>query len=584
MATTSPAGAAAPAARLRGRAARRCSSRILPPPRRAVEGGPAAAPPLRRLHQARSRGEVHLDRALQLQKQGQEERLVASVGATAATRAGDPRSATRSRARALAVAAGRPAAVPCYGCGAGLQSAEPKAPGYVPTEKFELKQRHHQLQSVLCERCLQLAQGHMIPAVGGNGGYGSGPGFVSADELRAQLLHLRDHKALIVKLVDIVDFNGSFLSRVRELVGANPIILVVTKVDLLPLGSDLAVIGDWVVDAISRKKLNIIAVHLVSSKAQTGISSLAGNIYRERQGRDVYVLGAANVGKSALISALLAEMLLRDPSVQPALRHRPIQSAMPGTTLGPIRIHAFPNGGGDLVDTPGVHLHHRMAAKVNPVDLPALGPRHRLRGFVPTLASSVHPLDTSIGDDLDGGAAVEIEAGSMSADGNGLGREGCTLLWGGLVRLDILEVPTSIKFTFFGPTAVRVHSLLTADADAFYKEELGTSLIPPSASGGLAGWEGLVSSHLLSIPPPPTFRRPYGDIAVSGLGWIQVSAQPPRGGAAASPLGKVRVRVQTARGVEVFLRPSLPVGEDATRWYEFIDLGPNEDNRPPVTY
>lgn len=30
--------------------------------------------------------------------------------------------------------------------------------------------------------------------------------------------------------VDIVDFNGSFLTRVRDLVGSNPIILVVTKV------------------------------------------------------------------------------------------------------------------------------------------------------------------------------------------------------------------------------------------------------------------------------------------------------------------------------------------------------------------
>lgn len=33
--------------------------------------------------------------------------------------------------------------------------------------------------------------------------------------------------------VDIVDFNGSFLARVRDLAGANPIILVVTKVIIL---------------------------------------------------------------------------------------------------------------------------------------------------------------------------------------------------------------------------------------------------------------------------------------------------------------------------------------------------------------
>ncbi len=33
--------------------------------------------------------------------------------------------------------------------------------------------------------------------------------------------------------VDIVDFNGSFLTRVRDLIGANPIILVATKVSIL---------------------------------------------------------------------------------------------------------------------------------------------------------------------------------------------------------------------------------------------------------------------------------------------------------------------------------------------------------------
>lgn len=34
--------------------------------------------------------------------------------------------------------------------------------------------------------------------------------------------------------VDVVDFNGSFLGRVRDLVGPNPIVLVVTKVGPTP--------------------------------------------------------------------------------------------------------------------------------------------------------------------------------------------------------------------------------------------------------------------------------------------------------------------------------------------------------------
>ena len=30
--------------------------------------------------------------------------------------------------------------------------------------------------------------------------------------------------------VDIIDFNGSFLTRIRDIIGANPIVLVATKV------------------------------------------------------------------------------------------------------------------------------------------------------------------------------------------------------------------------------------------------------------------------------------------------------------------------------------------------------------------
>lgn len=83
-----------------------------------------------------------------------------------------------------------------------------------------------------------------------------------------------------------MDFNGSFLAHVRDLAGANPIILVVTKVpiyvfllfllaikidlilalflntfmlvikvDLLPKGTDFNCVGDWVVDATMKKKL-----------------------------------------------------------------------------------------------------------------------------------------------------------------------------------------------------------------------------------------------------------------------------------------------------------------------------------------
>lgn len=44
----------------------------------------------------------------------------------------------------------------------------------------------------------------MITAVGGNGGYSGGKQFVTAEELREKLSHLRRENALIVKLVIIL--------------------------------------------------------------------------------------------------------------------------------------------------------------------------------------------------------------------------------------------------------------------------------------------------------------------------------------------------------------------------------------------
>lgn len=68
---------------------------------------------------------------------------------------------------------------------------------------YEQKKKHHQLRRVICGRCRLLSHGHMITAVGGNGGYSGGKQFISAEELRDKLSHLRYEKALIVKLVSL---------------------------------------------------------------------------------------------------------------------------------------------------------------------------------------------------------------------------------------------------------------------------------------------------------------------------------------------------------------------------------------------
>jgi hypothetical protein len=43
----------------------------------------------------------------------------------------------------------------------------------------------------------------------------------------------------VVKVIDILDFNGSFMNRIRDLVGNNPIMLIVTKVRPWPASASV---------------------------------------------------------------------------------------------------------------------------------------------------------------------------------------------------------------------------------------------------------------------------------------------------------------------------------------------------------
>jgi len=52
----------------------------------------------------------------------------------------------------------------------------------------------------------------------------------------------------------------------------------------------------------------VTSTHLISSRSGEGVAAVASKIARERKGRDVFVVGAANVGKSAFVRALLKEM------------------------------------------------------------------------------------------------------------------------------------------------------------------------------------------------------------------------------------------------------------------------------------
>ena len=485
----------------------------------------------------------------------------------------------------------------CYGCGVALQTDFPSVSGYVPKDEYATKAHHRQLDGMmLCARCSDLSHGRMVNAVAGQGGARLQTGLITPAQLREQLCSIREKKALVVKVVDATDFHGSFLNRVRDVVGGNPILLVLTKVDLLPKDTDLAALEDWVYhEVVTIRRLTLAGVACVSSRKNVGVKKAVGAMFAERKGRDVYVLGAANVGKSTFIRAALKAMREEGNFGVPAKR-LPTASAMPGTTLGVIPLRAF-EGKGVLYDTPGVFLHHRLNSILSGTDIKRFGLGASLKRFEPR---------PRVGDETEDRAC---------------GFEGLSLLWGPLLRVDVVDASRDARLGFFGPKGMRVTVVETAslpdaralemkadaererrraartaleeDAEGGGGAESSSNAAPLAAAAAAAGRaaSAAMEDEMLRVPSSSVgvvsgdgFEDPEGgdddafiqrlvrevevateasdedaglalrDLSVSGMnGWLRVTRSSRRGACS------MRVRVLGPRGLEVFDREPMPV-------------------------
>ncbi|KAF6256744.1 hypothetical protein COO60DRAFT_85689 [Scenedesmus sp. NREL 46B-D3] len=425
---------------------------------------------------------------------------------------------------------------------------------------------------------------------------------VTPEQLRQKISEVRGVKALVVLLVDLLDASGSLMGKVRDMVGNNPIVLVGTKMDLLPGGCKPKDVADWLAESAARRRLQVTSAHLVSSHTGEGIAAVTGKVCRERKGRDVFVVGAANVGKSAFVRAMLKEMSSLtggnfDAAALATSRHLPVESAMPGTTLGLIPLQAFETGG-TLYDTPGVHLHHRIPHMLTPDELRLLHPRKRLMAFSPPT-----PLDiVRAQEDEDGveDAATDTSSSSSSSKPNTVT---ASYIWSGLVRVDVLSGPPSCSLAFHGPRSMRVYGLpllaegQEVDFEDEQEEEEDDGEVDEALQERVEGWQGAASSssssssssseggdagadgsgskkkpgrgssvlfckdsvqargglvpHSFVVKSPMPTAACLADVAVSGLpGWVGVYARFSK--------QDVVLRVWVPRGVEVFLRPPLP--------------------------
>ncbi len=353
--------------------------------------------------------------------------------------------------------------ITCIGCGVNIQTEDPEKMGYAPKSSL-------QKDTIICQRCFRLKHYNEVQDVD-----------LTDDDFLKILNEIGQSDALIVKIVDIFDFNGSWLPGLHRFVGHNKVLLIGNKVDLLPKSVKSQKVIHWMKQ--EAKQLGLIPedVFLVSAEKGHFIKEVTAAIEDYRDGKDVYIVGCTNVGKSTFINRILKEITGEGDVIT--------TSHFPGTTLDIIEIPL--SDGKVLVDTPGIINHHQMAHFVDKRDLKIITPKKEIKPKVFQL------------------------------------NEQQTLFFGGLARFDYLS-GGRCSFTCYFSNEINIHRTKTENASELYKKHVGEMLTPPRMEQ-LDTFPELVRHDF-------TIKEAKTDIVFSGLGWItcnqpgtRVSVHVPKG-------------------------------------------------------
>jgi hypothetical protein len=291
----------------------------------------------------------------------------------------------------------------------------------------------------------------------------------------------------------------------------------------------------------------------------------------------------------------------------------PVESAMPGTTLGLVRLAAFTSGGA-LFDTPGVpftcassisrmslsssgafpypcrgirckterlellwesrprvlqlvsHLWQpALRIAVTPTCLPAQIPsccsglhfHHRMPHILsPQELKAIHP-KRKLRPYLAASPFLVAEENDCIDPATERVRPCATYHWGALMRIDVLTAPADAQIVFFGTGVVQVFACALMAEDEFVEldhsakqEDLEQAHEVMFGAQSVANHGGLRVAREVDLEMKQA-GVVVGDIAMSGLpGWVSIVSGRIR--------GPLQLRVWTPRGVEAFLRPPLP--------------------------
>ena len=378
-------------------------------------------------------------------------------------------------------------------------------------EEVEEEEEEEEEPSVMCQRCHRLrhygaVEESLRPAVAQD------TPSLTAAHFRELLEGVATKKCVVLTIVDVFDFHGSILPNLKAIAGSNPIIVAVNKADLLPVDYKPQRVKQWVldecVDFAGLERLRLGDIHLISAKSGFGVGPLVDSVrdFAIARNCDIYVVGAANVGKSSFLNCLFngdggsADQGGRKKKggkggrggkkgwgegggSKSKSRTGITTSPLPGTTLSFLKLNI--GSGVALYDTPGLLLPHQLTVGLTPEELKVVVPSRRVDHVT-----------------------LRLEQGKA-------------VLLGGLGRVEMLE-GRPFFLTFFVANGVKIHTTnAKQDLEAFLEKHVGELLTAPSSMDRVRDLGPLVN-HDIEVAGNG-WKEAGCDVVLSGLGWVSIT-------------------------------------------------------------
>lgn len=344
----------------------------------------------------------------------------------------------------------------CYHCGTILQSDDQKKKGYIPKELLEEKRIKEQV--LYCQSCFDTMKDINNGELNQN----------VDDQILKILDDAKASDAIIVYVIDLFSFNGTFKKPIIQKIKKLPIYVLATKRDLFPKNIKDETFKEFIKERFNEVGIEPKNIRLVSPKEDASYKELVDNILLLRKGHDVYMMGDYTSGKTTIINRCLKHYENKT--------RRPIRmSEYPGTGTKVLQIPL--SNSTFLFELPDLALDSSVVGKVEKDVQKIIMPRKEIK----VTSFSLRPEESLVIGNL---AAYSLTKGEATS------------------------------FKFYSAEGVECRKVAYAKVDGFMSENYHKRALRPVSDKFVTFYDYDIFEYTMEDDDKSH------DIAIEGLGWI----------------------------------------------------------------